>query len=151
MIYKIINLYGRYNDVNKIAKEIPRITNSIAINKPVIMNTTVDESSFDAFNKKIINNKDFLPHIYINPYTFLSIKSFYKFNVMMLNNNIMMLNNNRIIYKPVNLYVHDSIIDNHFKNLFIEKHFIFNDIYSVDDSYETKKRMIEKYILDKKI
>ena len=144
MIYKIINLYGRYYDVNKIAKEIPCITNSIANNKPIFMNTPVDERSFDAFNKKIINNKDFLPHIYINPYTFLSIESFYKFNITMLNNN-------KIIYKPVNLYVHNSIIDNHFKNLFIEKHLIFDDIYSVEDSYDNKKRMIEKYILDKKI
>lgn len=143
MGFRIINLFGRIENVNKWMRDIPYI-----MNQTYYMNNY--KVSNVCFNYKNVNNfieNDYAFHknsnIILNPVTSLNLNHLNYLNYLLSKSNI-------VYHKSTNVLVHDEKIDPFIFNLFCRSHNFSYSLYNNDD-YIEKQLKINKLIVEKHI
>ena len=143
MGFRIINLFGRSQNVRKWLSDIPYIIeNTYNMKYYKVSNTCITNENVNNFIK---NEYEFhkKSNVILNPVTFLDLNHLNYVNYFLKNSHL-------VYHQPINVLVHDEKIDPFIFNLFCRSHNFSYGLYNTD-YYNEKQVKISKLIVEKHI
>lgn len=141
--YKLINLVGRYKYVREASHEIYNYISGYPEFRDHTMIFNTNPTTIKLSLENIVNIKNFnnntSPKIIINCFPATSYEN-------LLSLNIYVSYKSRYLYENINLSVHRFALDEEYKHSLLQKYYLYNDIYSLTDSENTKIGKIKSYI-----
>jgi hypothetical protein len=141
--FKIINLVGRHKHVREACGEIfdMAVRHNFLERRVCLLSTTPKtfEMALDSFINVYSFDKNENKRLIINCYPSASL-----YSVIELNEHISKRSDN--VYKSINLYANYHQINDQYKHELLGKYSIYNDFYTLTDSYDKRLEKIAKYI-----